>query len=203
MPLPPQIAKAFFINLDRRKDRLEEIEAEMEWADISCERFPAIERNPGILGCGLSHLAVLKEAKARSYPNVLILEDDFEFLVRPDEFHTTIRDFFALQIPWDVLMISYHINSCSPTEYPMIQKVLDAQTASGYIVNAHFYDTLISLYETAMPLLQSTGRHWDYANDQVWKKIQPTSNWYALTKRQGRQRASYSDNCQKFMDYGI
>jgi glycosyl transferase family 25 len=201
MPYPEP--NAFFINLDRRKDRLEQIQAEVERAGIVCERFSAIERNPGILGCGLSHLAVLKEAKARSYPSVLILEDDFELTVSPEEFHTTLQEFFALEIPWDVLMISYHINSGAPTEYPMLQKVLDGQTASGYIVNAHFYDTLISLYETAMPLLKSTGRHWDYANDQVWKKIQPTSNWYALTKRQGRQRASYSDNCQKFMDYGI
>ena len=199
----PQITKAFFINLDRRKDRRKEIEAELEKANIEAERFPAIERNSGILGCGLSHLAVLKEARRQGCPNVLIFEDDFEFLVSPDEFRTEIADFFALETAWDVLMISYHLNSSAVGPHPMVKKVLDCQTASGYLVNSKFYDTIITLYEKAMPLLESTGRHWDYANDQVWKQLQPKSNWYALTKRVGRQRASYSDNCKKFMDYGV
>ena len=64
-----------------------------------------------------------------------------------------------------------------------------------------FYDKMIELYEWTIPLLQETKEHWNYANDQCWKRLQPESNWYCLTPRCGRQRAGYSDNSEKFQDY--
>ena len=67
----------FFINLDRRVDRLAEISEELSLMGIEGERFSAVDRSPGILGCGLSHLSVLKLARERGYRNVLIFEDDF------------------------------------------------------------------------------------------------------------------------------
>jgi hypothetical protein len=84
-------------------------------------------------------------------------------------------------------------------------KVIDAQTASGYIVNACFYDTLIELYERSANLLEKTGRHWLYANDQAWKILQPSANWFACKKRIGYQRASMSDTGYEpvFTDYKV
>jgi len=64
-----------------------------------------------------------------------------------------------------------------------------------------FYQKIIDLYEWAIPLLDKTGEHWKYANDQVWKKIQPTSNWYCLYPRVGKQRDGYSDNSESFTVY--
>ena len=57
--------------------------------------------------------------------------------------------------------------------------------------------------DQAMPLLEATGCHWIYANDQVWKKLQPAANWFAFKDRLGRQRPSYSDNSEAFMDHGV
>jgi len=196
-PLP-----AFYINLDRRKDRREEFTREAAALGFPVERFPAIERSPGILGCGLSHLAVLKLAKERQLPAVLIFEDDFELLVSPEEFKNQLTAAIAEEGSWDVLMLSYHLNASAPHSDRLL-KVLDGQTASGYIVHSRFYDTLISLYESAMTSLEKTGRHWDYANDQVWKQLQPKAAWYAFKTRLGRQRASFSDNTGTFMNYGI
>jgi hypothetical protein len=48
----------FFINLDRRVDRRLETEAELARMGIEAERFPAIERIPGGLGCTQSHIEV-------------------------------------------------------------------------------------------------------------------------------------------------
>ena len=192
----------FVINLDRRVDRMDEIEAELARVELPFERFPAIERKPGILGCGLSHLAVLKEARRRKLKNVLILEDDFMFLVSKEEFWRMITLFFESGEKYDVLMLSYneqHVKGHTPA----LWKILEAQTASGYIVNASMYDRLIGLYEEAMPLLESTGKHWIYANDQIWKKLQPWVNWFAFRVRVGRQRPSYSDNSEAFMDHGV
>ena len=71
----------FYINLEKRTDRREQIEMELKKMEITAERFVGIPFEPGIVGCGKSHLEVLKLAKDRKYKNVLILEDDFTFLV--------------------------------------------------------------------------------------------------------------------------
>ena len=99
-----------------------------------------------------------------------------------------------------VCMLSYNIIKCENTNYEYLQKTLEVQTASGYIVNNSIYDKLIELYEYAIPLLDSTKQHWIYANDQIWKKLQPESNWYSFTQRIGIQRPSYSDNSKSFCD---
>jgi hypothetical protein len=54
------ISSAFYINLEKREDRRKEFEEECKKMEITVERFPAIERSRGILGCHLSHITILK-----------------------------------------------------------------------------------------------------------------------------------------------
>ena len=98
-------------------------------------------------------------------------------------------------------MISYNVIQDKKLENNVVNKVIEAQTASGYIVNNHYYDKLIELYEKTLPLLEQTFQHWIYANDQIWKQYQPTDNWYYFKNRLGKQRHSYSDNSEKFENY--
>jgi glycosyl transferase family 25 len=201
--LPPEIGGTIYINLDRRQDRREQFEAEAAKMNLPVERFSAIERSPGILGCGLSHLAVLKLARERDWPSVLIFEDDFEFLVSPAEFRSQLES--ALKDEgdnWDVLMLSYAHEVREPHSKTLF-RIQSAQTASGYIVHKRLYTELIDLFERAMESLATTGRHWDYANDQVWKQIQPHKKWFGFTTRLGRQRASFSDTSWSHADYGV
>jgi GR25 family glycosyltransferase involved in LPS biosynthesis len=196
------IDKIFYINLDKRTDRREQIEEELRKYGLEGERYSAIHTpEAGIVGCGYSHLNVLKLAKERGYKNVLILEDDFEFVVPKEVVEDSLQRFFDASIPYDVLLISYIIQKSEDVpKYPFLRKIIDGQTASGYLVDQHYYDVLIQLYEWAIPLLESTGSHWEYANDLVWKRLQPDGNWFYFTKRLGVQRPSYSDNKQTFVD---
>jgi GR25 family glycosyltransferase involved in LPS biosynthesis len=199
------INKIFYINLDKRNDRKEEIELELKNYGLFnlSERIQAIETpGQGILGCTMSHLNAIKLAKERRYTNVLILEDDFQFTISKQEFENQLQTFFENKIPYDVCMISYNIQQSQPTEYTFLTKVIEAQTASGYIIHHSFYDKMIELYEWAIPLLDQTKEHWHYANDQYWKRLQPISNWYCFKTRLGMQRASYSDISEKFVHYG-
>ena len=198
------IDKIIYINLDRREDRKEEIEKELNDFNLPYERFKAIdypEHGKGIVGCTYSHLAVLKLAKERKYKNVLILEDDFTFVVSKEEFENQLTQFFEQNIQFDVCMISYSISKSESTEYSFVNRVIEGQTASGYIVNEHYYDAIIDLYEWAAPLLDETLHHWIYANDQVWKRLQEKDMWYYFKTRLGKQRPSYSDNSNQFFDY--
>jgi glycosyl transferase family 25 len=192
------IDKIFYINLNKRSDRKAEIENELLCYDLlnKAERYEAIYTpHSGIVGCGYSHLNVLKLAKERNYQNVLILEDDFMFVVSKEEIEESLNAFFETTPDYDVCMISYIVqkSECIPNN-TLIGKVLDGQTASGYIVNNKYLDTLIQLYEWAIPLLEKTNEHWNYANDHVWKRLQSKDNWYYFIQRIGVQRVSYSDN---------
>lgn len=199
----PAGAAAFVINLNKRADRLQEFQAEMtNLGSPPVERFAAVERSPGILGCGLSHLAVLKEAKRRQLPAVCIFEDDFEVTVPATEFWKRLRSFFEGARPWDVLMLAHNTTKSEPAGDALV-KIIESQTASAYFVNAPFYDKLIGLYEEAMPQLEQTGQHWVYANDQCWKRLQPTANWFAFKPPLGKQRRSHSNTSGKLADYGV
>jgi glycosyl transferase family 25 len=196
------IDKIIYINLNKRTDRREQIEKELNDFGLTYERFEAIEtKGFGILGCGLSHLGVLKLAKERNYENILIFEDDFTFLVSKEEFYTKINDFFNLKMDYDVCFLSYNLIRQQTLENNVVNKILDCQSASGYIVHKNYYDKLIKLYEYAMPLLEETKQHWIYANDQVWKQLQEKDNWYYFITRIGRQVDGYSDNAMCYTTY--
>jgi glycosyl transferase family 25 len=198
------IDHVFYINLDHRTDRKEHIESQFKKYGIDkYERFSAFPcPDFGILGCTRSHQAVYKLAKERKYKNVLIFEDDFEFLVTPEEFKETVIQMFSQKDAdlMDVCMFAYNIQqseSCASNPHRI--HITEASTASCYVVSAQYYDKLIDLYEVAIPLLEVTREHWKYANDQCWKVLQAEDAWYGSAKRMGKQMDGYSDNSKEFM----
>ena len=197
-----KISKIVYINLERREDRRQEIEQELSQYGLSGERFNAIVKTPGIVGCGLSHLAVLQKAQEAGWDNILILEDDFQFLVPKEIVNEQLHAFWNLNIEWDIIMLSYNLRTSTPYN-DLVGRVTEAQTASGYLVNRHFYPKLIAVLNESIPLLESTGKHWHYANDQCWKQLQPNSQWFYFMTRLGKQRGSFSDNSNQYMDYGV
>lgn len=209
------IDKIVYINLDKRTDRRGEIEGELNRYGLEYERFTAIEHQEGIVGCGYSHLRVLEMAKQRGLKNVLIFEDDFTFLVNKIEFENQLRLFFeTFGDDYNVYMLAYNLCQSGPLEgiesrccldltqlASLVGRVIEAQTASGYLVNANYFDTLIDLYRKNIPLLEQTGKHWIYANDQIWKPLQKRDKWYYPTTRIGMQRDGYSDNAKCYVSY--
>jgi glycosyl transferase family 25 len=193
----------FYINLAHRHDRRCEIERELDHFGLQYERFEAISTpGCGSIGCSYSHLGVLKLARERGYKNVLIFEDDFQFIITPSEFETGLSQLFDRTPPFDICMLGYNlIRGEIVPEYPVLTRVHEAQTMSGYIVADSMYDKLIELYEWSSPLMSSTREHWNYACDQAWKRFQPGAEWYCFTQRMGIQRPSYSDNTDNFEDY--
>ncbi len=194
----------FYINLDKRTDRRDEIEGEFKRMGITGERFSAIYHPPpkGIVGCTKSHLSVLLLAMERNYENVLILEDDFMFLKDIDEVNDAMAKLFSSKPTFDVCFLAYNLKKGVVEEHhPHLTRVHESVTASGYLVNRHYYEKLIHLYADAIPKLDKTMQHWNYANDQVWKSLQKTDRWYCFTDRVGRQRDGYSDNGSTFVTF--
>jgi glycosyl transferase, family 25 len=198
------ISAVVFINLDRRTDRLEEITGEFARMGIeNAIRFPAVEHKVGAVGCMKSHLAVLKMAKANNWTNVLIFEDDFLFVVDKPTFHASLKIFFRMKMPYDVLMLSYNLR-----EYQEINGLVGyarrAFTSAGYIIHNRIYDDLIALFEQNIPLLEAEpDKHYWYALDACWRVLQATREWLYFKKRIGIQRPGFSDIEQRDVSYGV
>jgi len=186
---------AYFINLDHRMDRKEQIEQELSKLNIQATRFPGVQHSYGPVGCILAHLGVIKEAKRLNLPQVMIFEDDFELIVTPEAFWNCIAGIE----PCDVFLFSYLGGKFSPHGNSV--RAFDAQAPSGYIVYQRFYDTLISLYETNAGLLERTRKHWLHMNDQCWKPLQAEYIFYVAVPKCGRQRVSFSDNTRRVEFY--
>jgi hypothetical protein len=69
----------FVVNLERRPDRLEYIQKEMDYMGWEYELFKAVDLNSH-RGCTLSHTEIIKIAKERGYDSVMVIEDDCSFL---------------------------------------------------------------------------------------------------------------------------
>lgn len=190
----------FYINLDHRTDRKAEIEGELNSMGLPYERFPAVRHETiGGVGCGRSHISVLKLAKERGYKRIMVLEDDFMFTADPHDSLIKLDD-----VNFDVCLLSYNLfYGTESQEYPFLQRVHEAQTTSGYIINYHYYDALISVFEDATVSFEQTNHHWLYAIDVAWKVLQRRDTWYCFNPRIGKQRPSFSDcgNCYSDVDW--
>ena len=196
-----KISKIVYINLERRKDRLTEIEQELQTYGLSGERFNAISHSMGIVGCNMSHTQVLKDATTAGLETLLVFEDDFQFLVDKPTFYKQLEDFFALNISWDIVLLSYNLKQSEPYN-DLIGRVREAQTTSGYLIHNRCFERLSDCIETATERLITTKEHWNYALDQAWKTIQQTGDVFYFKTRIGKQRPSFSDNSNTFMDFG-
>jgi len=76
-----QIKHAYYINLEERPDRKDQVIQEFKKIGINNpERFNAIKCASGAVGCSMSHLKCLLNAKKQNWEHILIVEDDITFL---------------------------------------------------------------------------------------------------------------------------
>jgi GR25 family glycosyltransferase involved in LPS biosynthesis len=187
------IKHAFYINLASRPDRKQHVESQLNSIGINAERFNAIKLPNGALGCSMSHLKCLETAKENSWPHLLIIEDDIKFL-NPDVFKRQLNLFLSNHKSWDVVLIGG--NNIPP--YTKIDdtcvKVSTCQTTTGYLVNGHYFDTLIENFRSGIKkLLEFPQQHVIYAIDKYWFQLQKRHNWFLIIPLTVTQREDYSD----------
>lgn len=190
----------YYINLEHRQDRNEQILDEFRKMDIpqtKYERFNAIHHATiGGVGCGRSHAAVLEDALHKGYKQIMVFEDDFQFCVDAPVFHAAIDS--LTQMEYDVCMMSYHLFDSADTTTPNFRKVIEAQTTSGYIIKRHYFQKLIDIFREAADNFERTNYHWMYAIDVMWKPLQRADNWICFDPRLGKQCPSFSDCSHTF-----
>jgi len=173
--------KIFVINLDKRKDRLEEVSQMLE--DYQWERIEAIETAKGYYGCVLSHIKCLKKAKEEGLPEVIIMEDDFHF-VGDGEFYFP---------PPECDVCLYSCLLIENEDYnENFYKINKAQHTDFYLVKEHYYDTLISTFTESLMNLLNEYKKENYL-DVYWLENQKKDLFLCPHIRLGYQREGYSD----------
>lgn len=85
-----------YINLDNRKDRMYDMERELLRVGIPQHKLIRISavRNTdcGALGCTCSHIKCLQLARKRGWNRVMILEDDFNFMLSIERLYRILSD---------------------------------------------------------------------------------------------------------------
>lgn len=156
----------YVINLDRSIERWTAIQS--EWQDIPLQRVSAVEASPGWVGCALSHIKIIEEAKARGDPNVLVWEDDCIPMKRNGE-PANVKVISRL---WNEAMIQL-------TAHPERWDILLGATSKIFdtpIVDPVLSTNLVKIYRIS----KGYTTHWTLYNASIydsmieWKKTQPS-----------------------------
>ena len=204
MNLISDIKNVFYINLDTRPDRKLHVELQLQNIGINnSQRFNAIKMNNGAIGCSMSHLKLIENAKANNLEHILIVEDDILF-TNPDLFVTQFNKFLSNHTNFDMLLIAG--NNLPP--YTIIDdtcvQVKQCQTTTGYLVKNHYYDKLINNYKIGiLNLLKQPQNHRFYAIDKYWFNLQAVDKWYLIIPLSVTQREDYSDIEKRQTNYSL
>jgi glycosyl transferase family 25 len=191
-----EIEKVVYINLEERTDRREEIEKQLSvFHHEKIVRFPAIKHRNGLIGCGMSHIAVVEMAIQNNWKNVLIVEDDMiwnQFNIGYPIYEKLVSN------PYDVICLS---GAC--VEYDrQTYKAKYVSTATAYLVNNHYYQILVeTLKEGLEKLTKNESNDSLYANDRIWMKLIERDNWFVIQPTMCTQKPGYSNIANKFVDY--
>lgn len=213
-----------YINLDSRPDRRVEFESQFTSItnQIEIQRLPAIAHKHGAVGCSKSHIQCLQIAIDNNWPYLLICEDDFELIVPPNVFATTIQKELQKRekavdetsgFDWDVLLLSGFVRNREMVCYDGLVRIHESQGANAYIVHRDYYKILLANYCEGVSYLERFGKAGEptYALDQYWKQLQRGNGggnggngggkWYITVPLLGKQRPGYSDIVGKDVNY--
>ena len=191
----------FYINLEHRTDRKEHVENELKkmgWNNYT--RFNAIKCNDGRVGCSMSHLKLLKDARDNNLDYIVIIEDDICF-TQPKIFNDMMTDFLSKNINYDVLLLAGNLRSSISIDHH-IHRTTRSYTTTGYIVKKHYYDKLIENIENGIKnLLIHPDKHGFFAIDTNWFKLQQEDNWLIFRPRTITQLPDYRDIEKRYVSY--
>ena len=200
-----------YINLENREDRKKELLAEMEKLGIPSSKIFKVSGvyipDNGHKGCVQSHILALNMAKLNGWRNVMIMEDDAEPTVAPDEFKkrfTAMTDYLTAtenEPAFDVLMLATANANKTPVDKinnlgDGIARLTSATTSSAYVIKQHYYDKMIALFTYLNGMMDASG--WsngggeEFALDQNWQAMQRRDMWYGWTEDLVKQRNSPS-----------
>lgn len=195
MGLNDYFDKIYCINLDEATERLASCEEQAEKFEFKFERFPAIKPKDGIntllkgeYGILLSNLEIVKDAYKNNYKNILILEDDFEFV---ENFNGRFKEGIEmLPNDWDMLFFGgNHIH------HPKLINTYFSKLYHTYAI--HTIGINHSIFEQIIEVLPKAKKQVDV----YYADFQKNFNVYGFTPYLSSQKAGFSYIQDGYVDY--
>lgn len=151
----------FLVNLERRPDRLERVKKEMDYIQWDYNLFKAIDTNTHE-GITLSTLEIIKIAKEKKYPRVMIIEDDIRFMPYAKDLLSKIESTCS-DLTFGVFNLAptldRPVNRSKDYEYlldltnlpPKSEHLRDIYAANMIIYDESIYDLLFDIQVTPRP----------------------------------------------------
>lgn len=151
--------KVYLLNLDREMSKLETVSKKLDFYNIDYQKFSAIDgnlleynqdkyeihkgllENKYALGCYLSHIEIMKDAKKHKYEKILILEDDVMFC---KDFNVKLQSIRSLK-NWKMLYLGGTQYDWDNIEYR--ENFYYANRTAGtfaYAIHNSLYDEIIN-----------------------------------------------------------
>ena len=190
----------YFINLDRRTDRLKEIVGELEKMEIPNEkiiRVEATEHKFGILGCAKSHIRTIAEFIKSGKNKCLIFEDDFEFTETKEKVNEILNKIFNT-VEFDCILLSLLPGKNVISSTDGYTKVYFSAGAAGYIITKEYAPLLLQNFiegvnkqEKWINIFDETENTFNIDIYWIWEQLQ--RKFILPIPQLGRQRQSKSD----------
>lgn len=185
------VDKIYVVNLLKRTDRLLQITEDFEKYEIPFERFQAIENDRGAEGLRDTMKLLFESCVEKGYRNVLVFEDDADFVIEKFWFHDTM-DKVAIQLP-----DNYHICflGCQLTVTP-------SHFHSPNLISAQkMFSTHAAIY-SLQGMKEILSRDFDFPIDNYYvAEIQPMGHCYCTYPLLCSQREGYSDIGHNFISW--
>jgi hypothetical protein len=133
--------QALCINLDKQPQKWNDTVKEFANTGIQLERFSAILHEKGWIGCGESHLAVIRIAMERGLPWVLVVEDDCMLSEDFNERWPAIRKaLWDSRDSWDIFLGGpSHIQGPASLRPNGLIEIENAYSTHFFVMNASAY----------------------------------------------------------------
>lgn len=196
--------KVYCINLKRRPDRWEKVQAEFaKFGFDEVDRYEAIDgkefdwsnvkHNPsllvGELGLIETNINIIKDAIENGYKSVLIFEDDVYFT---DEINKLEEYMDALPSDWDMIYFGGN-HSYGPKPENVNEKILKltkTYTTHCIVIRDTLFETIIAMTEPRKKQI-----------DVYYADLQPIYNVYGFTPNMALQTIDFSDIQNKHVNY--
>lgn len=191
-----------FINLDRRKDRLEHMKNIIQKYSMfsKIERISAVADNNGAIGCGLSHIKALRSLKSKKCEYYLVLEDDFS--ISSNEIFTEFISDFEHQcnlFDWDLITLCPHSCRLSNVQTnSFFSKIEYSLTTVAYIIKKNFIPFLAMFFMDVVDEMKSGANK---TIDVEWGRLFKEHNIYCYNKQFVTQIPGLSDVTKRKEDY--
>jgi GR25 family glycosyltransferase involved in LPS biosynthesis len=156
----------------------------------------------GAIGCYLSHILCLENAKENGHDHILICEDDIQF-TNVSILKTQLRKIIQNVKNWDVVMLASNIITVEKVnDLKYCARVTRGMCATGYIVKSHYYDKLLhNFHEGLAKLIKNPSMTYRYAVDVYWNTLQKRDMWVIPLPLTVSQLSNYSNIENRYVNY--